>query len=394
MADPVRFLTALGKALSAQALYDRNHPARERAVEHAFQALLDLREADATPRITFLEGEVYYDQQVIQALKGWDWAARLSLAGIQRIEVHDPVALEDFRGFLEELAARVSSSEAETAEARQMVTRSIRYGMVGIRGSASPLVDAVATAGATFAFSLGEEVRAVQWVHEEVASTGKLPMVEAESIVRSLAVAMHSQRQALLPLLELRQFDEYTTTHATNVSVLSMALAEQLGYAPREVRTVGVAGLLHDLGKVRVPKEILTKPGALSEDEVAAMRRHPAEGARIILERERDLDLSAVVAYEHHIRIDGGGYPDLTYARGAHYASQLVHVCDVYDALCTTRPYREAWEPERAMSYLEERVGLEFQAELVQAFGIMTRHATRQVMTIEDPFIPPEPLPA
>src|SRR5690348_2281213 len=117
----------------------------------------------------------------------------------------------------------------------------------------------------------------------------------------------------LVPLLELRQFDEYTTTHCLNVSVLTMALAEHLGLAARDVRTFGVAGLLHDLGKVRIPLEILNKPGKLTDEERKVMQGHTVEGARLIITSDRELDLAAAVAYEHHIMINGGGYPNCHY---------------------------------------------------------------------------------
>jgi putative nucleotidyltransferase with HDIG domain len=172
----------------------------------------------------------------------------------------------------------------------------------------------------------------------------------------------------MVPLLQLRDFDEYTTTHSLNVSVLAMALAEHLGLSPGDVRAFGVAGLLHDVGKVRIPKEILNKPGKLTDAERDVMNRHPAEGARIILERQDDLDLAAVVAYEHHIMIDGGGYPSFHYPRACHHASHLVHVCDVYDALRTRRPYRDAWPAEKVLTYIGERAGSEFEPDVARAF--------------------------
>jgi len=152
-----------------------------------------------------------------------------------------------------------------------------------------------------------------------------------------------------------------------------MALAEYLGLGARDVRTFGVAGLLHDLGKVRVPVEILNKPGKLTDDERLVMQRHTVDGARIIISSDRDLDLAAAVAYEHHIMIDGGGYPRPHYHRECHRASKLVHICDVYDALRTNRPYREAWDPERVLAYLEERAGKEFEPEAARAFVTMMR---------------------
>jgi putative two-component system response regulator len=139
------------------------------------------------------------------------------------------------------------------------------------------------------------------------------------------------------------------------------------------VRAFGIAGLLHDIGKVQVPIEVLTKPGRFTDEERAVMNRHPVEGARIILRSAEQLDLPAVVAYEHHIMLNGGGYPAFRYRRDCHRASKLVHVCDVYDALRTHRPYREAWPQEKALTYLQDRGGTEFDSELVGWFVRMMR---------------------
>jgi putative nucleotidyltransferase with HDIG domain len=221
-------------------------------------------------------------------------------------------------------------------------------------------------------------------MHEEVKANGGLPLSEAEAVVRSLSVAMHGDRQIVLPLLHLKEFDQYTTTHSMNVSVLAMALAEFMGLGANDVRGFGVAGLLHDLGKTRIPIEILIKPGKLTPEERETMNAHPAEGARIILEAEEHLELAAVVAYEHHIMLNGGGYPRVHYGRVCHRASHLVHVCDVYDALRTKRPYRDAWEAERILPYLEERAGTEFDPDVVQAFMAMMRKWESRVAVLDD----------
>jgi putative nucleotidyltransferase with HDIG domain len=186
-------------------------------------------------------------------------------------------------------------------------------------------------------------------------------------------MAMHGDTEMILPLLQLREFDEYTTTHSLNVSVLTMALAESLGLAQQDVRTFGIAGLLHDLGKVNVPQEILNKPGKLTDEERTIMQGHPVAGAKLIIESGRRLDLAAAVAHEHHIMINGHGYPACHYRRDCHKASKLVHVCDVYDALRTKRPYRDAWEAERVLTYIEERAGTEFEPDAATAFVRMMR---------------------
>jgi putative nucleotidyltransferase with HDIG domain len=198
-----------------------------------------------------------------------------------------------------------------------------------------------------------------------------LPLAEAEAVVRSLSLAMHGDRAVVLPLLSLRRYDEYTTTHSLNVCVLSMALAEWVGLGARDVRAFGVAGLLHDIGKTRIPAEILNKPGRLLPEEREVMNRHPVEGARIIVASEEKLDLAAVVAYEHHVMLNGGGYPKFDYPREGHQASKMVHVCDVYDALRTNRPYRASWASKKVLDYIEERAGTEFDAEVGRSFGKM-----------------------
>src|SRR6185312_6613472 len=134
----------------------------------------------------------------------------------------------------------------------------------------------------------------------------------------------------------------------------------------------------------RIPLEVLTKPGRFSDTERALMNRHPAEGARIILRAEEDLDLAAVVAYEHHIMLNGDGYPTFQFRRDCHEGSKLIHVCDVYDALRTHRPYREAWPQSKTLSYIEDRAGTEFDPELAGAFVRMMRQWEPQVAVMTD----------
>jgi len=382
MSDPARFLTGFAQALAAMTLYRDGHPARERAVDVAYQELHDLQADTARPLFTFLGDEVVYGRLPLRELKEWDWGRRLAEAGIQRLEFEDQVSRDDFEGFLDEVLARLTLSTIDTSEARQMRRSSIRFGAVGLRGEADHAAEPLPTA--TISFSLGEEADTLRWLQREVQTTGAVPLVEAEAVVRSLAVAMHGGRQIVLPLLQLKEFDQYTTTHSMNVSVLSMALAEFQGLGARDVRAFGIAGLLHDIGKTKIPIEVLTKPGKLTEEERALMNEHPAAGARLLLDTEEELDLAIVVAYEHHIMINGGGYPALAYPRACHHASRLVHVCDVYDALRTRRPYRDAWEFEKVLAYLNERAGLEFDVELVATFTRMMRQWEPQVAVLSD----------
>lgn len=388
--DIPRFLHSFAQTLSTMSLYKPGHPARERVIDRTFSLLSDMVAEDPHPEFSFLGDEVVYGKTSLREMRDWEWSKRLSVMGIQRLEFDPEVTRDDFVAFLDEVYGRVANPGAviDTAEARHTgAPPRIRYGAIGIRtdneeGRKALERDIVT---ATITYQLGEEIDSVKYMHEQVLKSGGLPLLEAEAVVRSLSVAMHGESEMMLPLLMLKEFDQYTTTHCLNVSVLTMALAEHLGLNARDVRTFGVAGLLHDLGKVKIPTEILNKAGKLTDEERNVMQNHTTEGARMIITSDKELDMAAAVAYEHHIMLNGGGYPKRHYSRDVHKASTLVHVCDVYDALRTNRPYRAAWEAEKVLKYIEEKSGSEFEPEIAGKFVEMMRVLEGRVARVEYP---------
>ncbi|HEY5939544.1 MAG TPA: HD domain-containing phosphohydrolase [Gemmatimonadales bacterium] len=385
MTDPVRFLTALTQALSTMSLYGDDHPATTRCLEAALERLQELQEIDPKLQFTFLSGEVVFGSEVVHGLEGWEWSNRLVKGGVERIEMLAPVDVDQFGRFLSHLAMRLGIRPGSSTDIWQMGESPIRYGQVTLGRDQGPIEILrlePALPVATMTYSLREERATMDWVHNEIQKGGKIPMVEADAVVRSLSIAMHAERAMVLPLLQLKEFDQYTTTHSMNVSVLAMALGEYLDLGGTTVRALGVAGLLHDLGKTCIPREILVKPGKLTDAERVVIREHPIVGARMLLASAEPMELAAVVAYEHHVMLDGGGYPALHDARGAQYASMLVHVCDVYDALRTNRPYREAWESDRALAYIQDRAGVEFDPGVAQAFIAMMRQWDQRISTV------------
>ena len=377
------FLTALAQALSTMTLYKDGHPARERAVDLTFERLKRLQEEVPHPSFTFLGDEIVLGQRPVRDLRNWDWGSRLAAAGVQRLEFPGAVTREELDAFLDQILGRLVSGTMDTSESRQTRASNIRFGIVGMKGE-TPDSEPQEPATATLAYTLREEAEAVRWVHQELQGEGGLQLAEAETVVRSLSVAMHADQVFLIPLLRLKEYDQYTTTHAMNVATLTMALAEFIGLSPGDIRMFGMAGLLHDLGKVKVPEEILNKPGKFTDRERKIMNSHPVEGARIILNTERDMDLAAVVAYEHHIMLNGGGYPRFRFPRKCHPASDLVHVCDVFDALRTDRPYRDAWPMEKVLTFLSDGAGTEFEPNLAHAFSRMIRQWETRVTELEN----------
>ncbi len=232
MTEGVVFLHAFAQALSAVALYPPGHTTRQLALDNTYQRLLDLFAVNERPIFSFLGDEVVLGKQPLRELRDWEWSSRLAGIGMQRLEFDSsiPISVEELDALLDDIVARLTLRPTASSSARQERLTGIRFGAVGVGDEGSPEEreeEEVVTA--TDAFSLREEAEAVVWVHDVLREGGELPLMEAEAVVRSLTVAMHGDRQMMLPLLHLRQFDEYTTTHSLNVSVLSMGLAEWLG---------------------------------------------------------------------------------------------------------------------------------------------------------------------
>ena len=278
MSEPVRFLTALSQALSTLGLYGDGHPAvaprRGRGLPPAG------RPAGGTRRrsmFTFLPDEVLFGRDLLPELERWEWSARFAQGGIERLEINGAVSRGPVRPFPRPRAAAVLGLRGRRA--RRPVAGRPRGHPVRARparrgGDRAP-VRTEPLPVATLGYSLREERDAVGWMHQEVSAGSRIPLLEAYGVVRSLSLAMHGGQAMVMPLLQLKEFDQYTTTHSMNVSVLAMALGEFLGLAPAAVRGFGLAGLLHDLGKVRIPREILSKPGKLTPEERAVVEAHP-----------------------------------------------------------------------------------------------------------------------
>jgi putative nucleotidyltransferase with HDIG domain len=232
---------------------------------------------------------------------------------------------------------------------------------------------------------LTAESAAIRWIHEQVASGADVPLAEAAVVVNSLALAMHQDQRAVLPLIDISAHEQYATAHASNVATLAIALSEQMGLSPGDARAIGMAGLVHDIGNACVPPTLLVKPGRLTDEERAQVEAHTVEGARILSTRGRGNALAATVAYEHHRWENGeGGYPHFQWPRRCHFASRLVRVCDIYDAMRSPRPYRRALSQADAVRHLQERSGIEVQGEIVQALVELLAHTPEARTPMEE----------
>lgn len=173
---------------------------------------------------------------------------------------------------------------------------------------------------------------------------------------------------AVLNLLMIKNYDDYTYTHSINVSAISMFFAKTLKLSDYVVKEIGLGGLLHDLGKVKIPKEILNKPDKLTEKEFIEMKKHPIYGYFIIKDDSNISTYVKKIVLFHHERYDGKGYPlGLTFERVGRYP-QIVGLADVYDALTTERPYKRPYSINETLEYIMENSGTAFEPILAQKF--------------------------
>lgn len=371
MIPEIAFLISLGQALSAAALYGDRHPAFRSAADEAFRSLLVLLEAFPAPRYSFLEGEVIFANRRLRELGEWHWARTLADAGAQRIEVARGIDREEFDRLLASLVEMLDPTSTAAEGSARIDLPHVRVGTlaVGERKRLTELEDGAEEPAE--GPELEEETQAIDHLLDQAENRGLISLAVARAVVQSLSIALQYGRPLLELLVPVRRNDEYTTVHSLNVSVLSMSLAEAVGVPRQDVKDIGEAALLHDVGKAYTPVEVLQKPGKLSPDEWEIIKRHPEDGARIILRSGGQMEFAAVVAYEHHLTWQGGGYPELRYPRRPHPVSQLVQICDVFDALRTERPFRGPWPVEKIFRYFSELSGTDLNPEVLAGFQNM-----------------------
>jgi HD-GYP domain-containing protein (c-di-GMP phosphodiesterase class II) len=157
-------------------------------------------------------------------------------------------------------------------------------------------------------------------------------------------------------------------THSLNVSAIVMAQATTLDLPENQIQEIGLAAMLHDLGKEMVPSEILQKPGKIDPSEFATMSQHPVLGAKALRKMDCGSDLPVIVSFEHHMKYDGSGYPKIPSWGRLHPVSYMTQIADVYDALRTYRPYRDSLDIKATLSIMEKGRGTEFEPNLFDNF--------------------------
>jgi putative nucleotidyltransferase with HDIG domain len=190
----------------------------------------------------------------------------------------------------------------------------------------------------------------------------------AQRLVDEISDSVARNASALISLARLKTADDYTYMHSVAVCAMMIALARQLGLDEAQMRSAGLAGLLHDLGKARMPMDVLNKPGKLTEAEFGIMKSHPVEGHQMLLAVGNVDPVALDVCLHHHEKIDGSGYPKGLKDAEISLFAKMGAVCDVYDAITSNRPYKTGWDPAESLRKMAEWAHGHFDHQVFQAF--------------------------
>ena len=288
---------------------------------------------------------------------------RLREHKVERIAFERGITSTETAAFIQAVAAL--GTKADAGGDRALQSPHIRVGRITTEDKRS---GGIVSDMAAIRQLYSNAVEAAETAWESAQSEGLPDMPAALQTVEGLADAVTQNRTALMALTAMRNYDNYTFTHMVNVSILTMGQARALGIEGKLLREFGLSALMHDIGKVRTPKEILNKPDKLTDAEFEIMRRHTVDGAEILRRTPEMPILAPVVAFEHHLRVDHSGYPFGVRREALNVATMLCSISDVYDAMRSQRAYQQAFPTDRILAVLKRNDGTQFDQHLVRRF--------------------------
>ena len=209
--------------------------------------------------------------------------------------------------------------------------------------------------------------QAMRSMFDDVRMGRAVDVESAKAVVNQISESVMNNSGALISVVRLKKADEYTYMHSVAVSALMIALADAAGLNVDETKEAGLAGLLHDVGKAKIPSEITNKAGALTDEEYQLMKSHPEEGYKILQEHYSVSEPVLDVCLHHHEKIDGSGYPHGLVSEKINKITKIASICDVYDAITSNRPYKKGWNPAEAIRRMSQWTG-HFDQSLFQMF--------------------------
>lgn len=349
----LEFISLLVTAMSETALYSKDHPAVKEVAQKEID-ILDELYVDNAMNITLLGGKLLFNETPVmeKGLHAENFKKRMKKKGIEKIIIKKGVSTDD----LLKLIFDIASTDGNIAS-----TEHILIGSMHVKFK---------SAGDDISAIMAENIAVVKEAYQGISRFTELDVVSLEDAVLGFIAAIKREANVLRLISPVKSYSGYTYVHATNVAVLTVFQAESIGIKGETLHDVGLAGLLHDIGKMFISKESLEKQTGLDEREWDEMRKHPGYGAMYLSTLKNVPKLAVIAAFEHHMKFDGSGYPD-TKRRGRkqHLISQMVAISDFFDALRTERAYRKALGVDAIVKLIGNSSGKELNPFLVDNFN-------------------------
>ncbi len=359
--DLIRRLAA---ALRGTELYSPTHPLVQRGIDAFTTAATEGLQAAPSIVIGFIGDEVVVDSNRLPrgtaTLVGF--ARDLREREIEKITLSRGLSRDEVRNLISVFGDRKS----QTPLSDRLVAKGVRHVTLGKIVVEDVSDEQVGIAAARRVYSTAVETAESLW---HAAKAGDQPDPgAARKIIDGLAKLVTQDRTSLMALTALKKYDNYTFTHMVNVSALAMAQARALNIEGTLLREFGFAALMHDIGKVHTPLDVLNKPDKLTKDEFDVMKRHVVDGAHILRRTPEMPALAPIVAFEHHLKQDLSGYPEKIGSRKLNLCTMIVSIADVFDALRSTRPYRKGLATDRIRNIMGEQGSPAFNQPLLKRF--------------------------
>ncbi len=356
-------LRRFAASLRSTQLYSKGHPIIARNLESLSAAFQLAHSLQPSIVIGLVGDEVIVDDMpMAKADTLGQFVLRLQESGVERLTIDRGVTKEELTDFIDAVTAIEPKRDDQETIAFPPMPH-IRVGRVTVEQRVESDLGDMGTIKRLYS----EAVTAANAIWESAQTEGQPDAAVARTMIDGLAQAVAQNRTALLALTTLKNYDNYTFTHMVNVSILTMGQARGLGIDGPLLREFGLAALMHDIGKVRTPLEVLNKADKLTDDEFVIMKRHVVDGAEILRMTPEVPALAPVIAFEHHLRADGSGYPPVK-RPSLNIGTMLCSIADVYDAMRSQRTYQQAFPTERILEVLKRADGRQFDQHLVRRF--------------------------
>jgi len=346
------FIFRIMSAMSYIALYAKDHAALSELLENAIALLNDLY-VDDRFSITVLGTNLLFNDSTVteKGIHLENFRKRLRVKGVEKIIFIKGVSADEIRGFMYKMA----SKDETPVSSEHLLVGALQVKLKSPESGALEMMD--------------KNISRVKDVYNEFSRFKELDVFGLEDAIVGFILALKTESNVLRMISPIKSFSEYTYVHAANVSILTIFQAESLGLSGEALYDIGLAGLLHDMGKMFISKDILNKNTKLDETEWSEVKRHPILGAMYLSKLDKIPKVAVIAAFEHHMKFDGTGYPD-THRRGKkqHIVSQLVAIADFFDAMRTERPYRKTVDLQAIVLLLKETAGKDFNPLLINNF--------------------------